>query len=112
MACSIVEAWRGQAHYWLCFLRISSAGACWVSRERLPCRCPLLMFLAALSQSDRWLEWDGESPLLFRLAWVCSVTCLMFVWVLLLNRTYLLGRGSCGGGPRALRGSMGLPVYT
>lgn len=71
MACSILEAWRGQAPYWLCFLRISSAGACWVSRERLPCRCPLLMFLAALSQSDRWLEWDGESPLLFRLAWAC-----------------------------------------
>lgn len=60
MACSIVEAWQGQAHYWLCFLRISSAGVCRVSRERLSCRCPLLMFLAALSQRDRWLEWDGE----------------------------------------------------
>lgn len=58
---------------------------------------PLLVFPEALSQRACWLEWDGESPILTRLAWVCSVPCLTFVWVLLLNRTCLLGRGSCGG---------------
>lgn len=27
-----MEAWQGQAHYWLRFLRICAAGACQVSR--------------------------------------------------------------------------------
>lgn len=69
----------------------------------LRCRCPLLVFLEALSQRACWLEWDGESAVSTRLVWVCSVPRLTFVWELLLNRTNPLGRGSCGGGPRDLR---------
>lgn len=42
---------------------------------------PLLMLLEARSQRARWLEWDGDSPLLARLAWVCSVTCPVCVGI-------------------------------
>lgn len=34
---------------------------------------------AGMAVLSRRLEWDGESPLLTRLAWACSGTCLMFV---------------------------------
>lgn len=40
----------------------------------------------------------GEHPVSTKLARVCSVPCLTCVWVLLLNRTYLLGEEVAAAG--------------